>query len=91
MITYNFDTLTLTVTYSCKIFYMQKVRDSATLGFVLDQTAVVVEAVQSVLNVYFYICLSSHGISRKWSWNSHGIPFPDLCVNLDCPTLSQIP
>ena len=52
-----------------------------TPGTTLDRTTVVVEAVQSVLNVYFYICLRSAGILKKWSWESHRISFPDLCGN----------
>ena len=43
---------------------MQKGRNS-TPGSTVDRTTVVVEAVQSVLNVYFYIRLRSHGILKK--------------------------
>ena len=53
LITYNFDTQW--VTYICKIFHMQKGKklDSATPGFASDRIDVAVEAVQSVLNVFF--------------------------------------
>ena len=37
--------MTLTVAYGCKIFYMQKVRNSAIPGSAFVRTAVVVEAV----------------------------------------------
>ena len=66
LITYNFDTQ-----WHCQspiavniLHAKSKKPDSTIPGSGLDRT-VVVEAVQSVLNVYFYFHLQSHGILKK--------------------------
>ena len=52
------------------MFYMKKVRklDPATSGSALDRNAVVVEAVQAVLNVYFIFVYEGTECLKKWSW-----------------------